>query len=178
MSRLLVLSTALLLVSVAFLEVTLSMPTVQGGVADPLTNGVEDQCVEIEDHYCTQFTGRAMTAYFPNPRGHKTFEQANKEFKDFIPLLQSGCHEKLGTLLCFIYFPFCESAYPSLRIYPCKEVCEDVTGNSSRCTALINQYAAADGWNDQLQCDISDIYKPRSSMQCAEGVAPIYPGKL
>ena len=103
MSRLLVLSAALLLVSVAFFEVTLSMPaTLEGGVADPLT-GKEDQCVEIpEDHYCTQFPGRANTAYFPNPRGHKTFEQADKEFKDFIPLLQSGCHEKLGTLLTFI----------------------------------------------------------------------------
>lgn len=173
MSRLLVLSAALLLVSVACFEVTLSMPTtVEGGVANPLTNNEDPECVELpEDHYCTMFDGRARTAYFPNPRGHKTFEQANKEFKDFIPLLQSGCHEKLGTLLCFVYFPFCESAYPSLRIYPCSETCENITANNSQCTALIKQI----GWNDALQCD-RNIYKPSSSMQCADGIAPVYPG--
>lgn len=174
MSRLLVLSAALLLVCVAFFEVTSSMPTtVEGGVANPLT-GNEDRCVELpEDHYCSQFIGRSKTTYFPNPRGHKTYEQANTEFTDFVPLLRSGCHEKLGTLLCFVYFPFCENAYPSQRIYPCSEVCDEITANNSQCTALVKQLA---DWNNALQCDLN-IYLPRSSMRCADGVAPVYPGK-
>lgn len=151
----------------------LSSNSVQGGVQNPLTNGAPE-CVTFSNHYCSQFNNRT-TAYFPNPRGHKTFEDADAEFSDFIPLLQSGCHEKLGTLLCFIYFPFCQTAYPSLRIYPCKEVCEEV--HASNCTTFINQFNR-DGWNDKLQCDLSDIYLPRSSMQCADGVAPLYPGRL
>ena len=152
-----------------------SMPLssdVHGGlITIPGGNEETSQCVNFTNHYCSQFENR-NTAYFPNLRGHKTVAEADKEFQDFIPLLQSGCHPKLGTLLCFIYFPFCEPSYPSLRIYPCKEVCDEV--HNSSCTALINQYA---GWNQQLQCD-RPHYLPRSSGQCSYGVAPHYPGKL
>ena len=174
MCRLLMLSrAALLLVFVGVLPEAIHCVPVSGGLIDVPGTNDGPQCVEFTNHYCNQFENRS-TAYFPNPRGHKTLEEAEKEFNDFIPLLQSGCHPKLGTLLCFIYFPFCESAYPALRIYPCKEVCEEVTRDDSQCTTLINQYA---GWNAQLQCNMP-YFKPKSSLQCADGIAPVYPGKF
>ena len=142
-----------------------SLNTIQG------ENNETSQCVGFTNHYCNQFEDR-REVYFPNLLGHNTVEEANRGFRDFIPLLQSGCHPKLGTLLCFIYFPTCASLYPSLRIYPCKEVCQEV--HNSSCTALVNQYAS---WNNQLQCDKSH-YLPSSSGQCADGVAPHYPGKF
>ena len=169
--RQLMLSTALLLfVAKTVLCLPVGDDVHHGGLINVPGDNEQPQCVQFSNHYCNQFENRSM-AYFPNPRGHKTLAEAEKEFADFIPLLQSGCHQKLGTLLCFIYFPFCESSYPSLRVYPCREVCDEV--NSSSCTTLINQYA---GWNDQLQCNLS-LYMPKSSMQCADGVAPVYPGK-
>ena len=99
----------------------------------------------------------------------RCMDEAKSEFNDFIPLLQSGCHEKLGTLLCFIYFPFCDSARPSIRIYPCNELCEEV--HNSPCTNLINSHGS--GWNTALQCNNS-IYRPISSNLCANGAAPDY----
>lgn len=165
----------LLLVFVGVLPGAIHSFPVSGGLIEVPGTGEQPQCVEFANHYCNQLeNSNRSTAYFPNPRGHKSFEEAEKEFKDFIPLLQSGCHAKLGTLLCFIYFPFCESAYPALRIYPCKELCEEVTGDDTQCTTLINQVA---GWNDQLQCNMPH-FKPKSSLQCADGVAPAYPGKF
>ena len=171
------LSAALLLIFVGVLpEAIHCMPVggdnvLTGGVMKPVKPDQGDRCVEFPDHYCSRAMN-SSTVYFPNPRGHETLEEAMAEFNDFIPLLQSGCHEKLGTLLCFIYFPFCTDAYPSLRVYPCKEACEEVTDKDGNCTELINQFA---GWNNQLQCD-SPHYLPSSSMNCADGVAPPYPG--
>ena len=158
---------------------TLASPVV-GGVLD-INLPSEETCVEFEgayaDHYCTRFNNR-RTALFPNPRKHKTIEEADKEFRDFIPLLQSGCHEKLGTLLCFMYFPFCQAPgqanLPDFKIYPCTEVCEDVTAPDSQCTAILNSYNVT--WNDALQCNRS-FYKSMGSTEgfgCASGAAPLY----
>ena len=164
---------ALLFVVIAPMA-TLASPVV-GGVLDLIGTGdpiCQNFTGRFANHYCTRFMDRT-TAFFPNPRGHKTFEEADKEFRDFIPLLRDGCHEKLGTLLCFIYFPFCQPSYPNLRIYPCKEVCEEVTHPNSSCTSIVNSYTT--GWNDQLQCQL-DLYKPGSSQQCVDGIAPIWAG--
>lgn len=169
MCRLLALSTAtLLLVAGVLPRPAIGGPIVNGGILDISPQG--DQCVEFTGHYCNRFNNRT-TAFFPNPRGHETLEEAAAEFAHFLPLftMQDGpCHEKLGTLLCFIYFPFCENAYPSVRIYPCQELCEEV--HNSSCTEIINSHAT---WNTQLQCNHS-VYKPRSSLNCADGVAPPY----
>ena len=173
------LSAALLLVFVGVLpEAIHCMPvgdddTFTGGVMKPVDQDQGPQCVELRDHYCSEVMNSSKV-FFPNPRGHETLEEAMSEFNDFIPLLTSGCHEKLGTLLCFIYFPFCTDSYPSWRVYPCKEVCKEVTDEKGECTELINQVA---GWNDQLQCDLPH-YLPKSSLRCADGVAPSYPGEF
>ena len=185
MCRLPMLSAALLLVFVGVLpEAIHCMPVgdddmFTGGVMNLVNPGKGLQChdVELRDHYCSRVmnsSGHSSKVFFPNPRGHETLEDAIREFNDFIPLLKSGCHEKLGTFLCFIYFPFCTDDYPSLRIYPCKEVCEDITDKDGECTRLVSQVA---GWNDQLECN-SPHYLPQSSLQCADGVAPSYPGKF
>lgn len=177
MCRRLVFSAALLLVSVGVLPKAIHcMPTAPSGdvyhggsvqvVATEPPNG---QCVAFSNHYCNQFENRSM-AYFPNPRGHQTPDAAAAEFNDFIPLLKSSCHPKLGTLLCFMYFPLCTSDYPDLKIYPCKETCQEV--HNSQCTKFLNDNGIE--WNNQLQCN-----KPhfKSGGLCANGIAPVYPGK-
>ena len=144
------------------------MATLVGGVLEgPLCKEFTGSFV---NHYCSHFNYRAV---FPNLRGHTTLEEAAAEFNDFIPLLRNGCHEKLGTFLCFIYFPFCLPYDPHGRIYPCKEVCEVVTGPDSDCTAILMSIFVS--WPEQLQCQQA-FYKPASSRWCVDGIAPTYPG--
>lgn len=162
-------SAALLLITGIFPQAAIGKPMDEGGIRPPISP-TPATCVPFTDHYCNRFEN-FNAAFFPNPRGHKTLDEAKSEFNDFIPLLQSGCHEKLGTLLCFIYFPFCDSARPSIRIYPCTELCEEV--HNSLCTNLINNHGS--GWNTALQCNNS-IYRPISSNLCANGAAPDYNG--
>lgn len=153
-----------------------------GGAADDGWHGgvmnVQDQgpgqCIDFTNHYCNQVQ-KSNKVYLPNPRGHTTLEKAIEEFNDFLPLLEQGCHPKVATLLCFLYFPFCAESHQEVRVYPCKEVCEEVTNEYSSCTALVNQ---AYGWNDQLNCTEPHFSKRVSSGQCAYGVAPPYPGKF
>ena len=147
------------------------------------------ECVEFTHYYCNRFN--YTTAFFPNPRGHLTYEDAAKEFNDFIPLLNNNCHPKLGTLLCFLYFPVCSSivqydqnrALVELGFFPCKELCEEV--HNSSCTDLIVQHLGF--WVSHLQCNFTDsrtgkeYYRNADSSsdaeKCINGVAPRY-GKL
>jgi len=161
------LSAALLLIFVGVLPKAIDCSPVDeyyhGGV---LNVPKAPECIVLTDHYCSQVLNYS-TVYLPNPRGHKTLDEAKKEFNDFIPLLQSGCHPKLATFLCFTYFPLCYDYGPNppIKIYPCKEVCEEVAGEDTNCTAIVDQY---NGWNDQLQCNKSH-FKPKSSRQCNNG---------
>lgn len=115
---------------------------------------IHDYCKSFDD-----FGGR--TVGFPNPRqvlggrdlvpapdtekgetwNSVYYANALKEFNEFVPLLSTQCSDKLGTLLCFFYFPFCaknEHSYSLIR--PCLSICEEVTQAASDCTAMMTQY--------------------------------------
>ena len=141
------------------------------------------ECVEFTHSYCNKFN--YSTAIFPNPRGHETPEKAAAEFGDFTALLNNnGCHPKLGTLLCFIYFPVCNKGNfnPENSLvegfYPCHELCQEV--HNSSCTEFITSTAGS--WAPHLQCDFTDeetrrsYYKPANSLpdptNCINGEAP------
>ena len=145
----------------------------------------EQRCVNFTHSYCNKFN--YSTAIFPNPRGHETPEEAASEFVDFIPLLNRDCHPKLGTLLCFIYFPVCNMSNFNSKnslvdgFYPCQELCQEV--HNSICTVhVIN--SPAKKWAPHLQCNFTDtatnksFYRPVSSQPfCINGIAPPYHGK-
>ena len=145
----------------------------------------ERQCVNFTHSYCSKFN--YSTAVFPNPRGHETIEEATQEFADFFALLNTDCDAKLGTLLCFIYFPVCnrDNFDPKKDLvdgfYPCRELCQQV--HNSRCTVhVIN--SPAKSWAPHLQCNFTDtatgkdFYKTISSQpSCINGEAPLYRGK-
>ena len=145
----------------------------------------ERECVAFTHSYCNKFN--YSTAIFPNPRGHETPEQAAAEFNDFNGLLSNGCHPKLGTLLCFIYFPVCNKGNFDPKndladgFYPCRELCQEV--HNSACTPLVTRFAGS--WAPHLQCNFTDngksFYKPALSLpnpiNCINGAAPPYDGK-
>ena len=141
-------------------------------------------CVQFTHPYCNKFN--YSTAIFPNPRGHETPEDAASEFADFNPLLLNDCHPKLGTLLCFIYFPVCNKDFFNPLVegfYPCRELCEDV--HDSTCTVLVTAHAGM--WAPHLQCNFTDkstgrIYYKQANVlphptNCVNGLAPRFGGK-
>lgn len=149
----------------------------------PASHGrVEKACVTFTHAYCNLFN--YSTAVFPNPRGHETPEKAAEEFADFNPLLSNNtCHPKLGTMLCFIYFPVCNQANynPEMRLvdgfFPCQELCNEV--HASICTDLIETHAGA--WAPHLQCNYTDrndrtYYRKANRLpnptNCINGIAP------
>lgn len=170
----------LLSVSIVFLVAT--SPCYGQSAADRS----ERECVAFTHSYCNKFN--YSLAIFPNPRGHETPEQAAAEFNDFNGLLSSGCHTKLGTLLCFIYFPVCNKGNFDPKndladgFYPCRELCQEV--HNSACTLLVTKFAGS--WAPHLQCNFTDsngksFYKPALSLpnpiNCINGAAPPYDGK-
>ena len=141
-------------------------------------NRDEKLCVEFTHPYCSQLN--YTHAIFPNPRGHESPEEAAIEFADFTRLLETNCHPKLGTLLCFFYFPYCNDVFFELNdeeFYPCKEVCEEV--HNSTCTSHVT--SAVKSWVQHLQCNYTnnrtgeEYYKKSDSEdKCINGVAPYY----
>ena len=143
---------------------------------------VERECVEFTHPYCSLFNYTMAT--FPNPRGHETPEDAAEEFNDFNVLLGSNaCHTKLGTLLCFLYFPVCNKANfdPERALadgfFPCQELCDEV--HASTCTDIIEDHVGA--WPPHLQCNYTDrenrsYYRRANKLlnptNCVNGVAP------
>ena len=113
----------------------------------------DKQCVTFENHYCNRFG--YTTTYFPNPRQQNLHlssteeykQNAIREFNDFFPLLETGCSSKLPILLCFFYFPLCEVGQCA---YPCRSLCEEVTGPDSECTKILNGLGF--DWPEQFNC--------------------------
>ena len=157
--------------------IMLVLPATQG---QTIPNRVDRECVEFTHPYCSRFN--YTTAVFPNPRGHKTPDEATSEFSDFTGLLQTNCHPKLGTLLCFLYFPVCnkfnyDSNTPLVDgFFPCHELCEEV--HNSTCTDSI--LASIGYWVPHLHCNFTDeesgkpYYKKASANGCINGAAPPY----
>ena len=151
-------------------------------------SNLKPQCVNFNHTYCNRFN--YSTAIFPNPRGHDTPEEAATEFRDFNTLLNQNdvCHTKLGTLLCFIYFPICNNAtyiegdLVDVGFFPCKELCQEVVNSS--CTNHILSFLSSESLPLHLQCNYTDesnrlYYKSEADAlpgrpNCINGVAPSY----
>lgn len=136
-------------------------------------------CTGFEHSYCSS-KFNYTTAIFPNPRGHETPEEAATEFSDFNTLLlNGGCHPKLGMLLCFIYFPVCNTtnfnpntALVDATFYPCSEACTEV--HNSECTQLVTS-SPAGGWAPHLQCNFTDKATGRRYYKQAQRFSSAFP---
>lgn len=124
--------------------------------------------------YCDSFN--YYGTLFPNPRqitildsviptdpaAREKFyrDEAFGEFSQFIPLLETGCHPKLPTLLCTFYFSLCyekedldqPGATEVFLVTPCKSLCEEVT---SACSGELANLGFQ--WAPQFNC--SPVHK-------------------
>ena len=140
----------------------------------PIIENTDRECTRFEHSYCNSQYGY-QHGLFPNHKG-QTAEQAAAELDHFAQLFNSGCSDKIGVFLCFTYFPLC---IPPTKdgtqliggaqleeVLPCKETCEEV--HKSECTEYVLNATRGTGWADHLSCN-QDIFKPKSSKQCATG---------
>lgn len=148
--------------------VSIQPPTTESLQQRPPPSVEQDHCVPFEHHYCSRF-GYNYTIS-PNPWARDlTLEQAGLEFDDFSRLFDSNCSNKLGTFLCFTYFPLCyeHSTGGEQRqlVLPCKETCEAV--HSSKCNDLILDSVGA--WGNHLQCSNFHTKQETENGNCADG---------
>lgn len=128
---------------------------------NPIRRGNEFTCRTFQHNYCNSFG--YYTTMSPNPRQTDLtlaspdlyIADAALEFSHFTRLLDSGCSDKLGTLLCFLYFPFCSIIPDSAAqevVFPCRSVCEEVTNVNSKCTEEMKKYNIS--WADHFNCSM------------------------
>ena len=111
------------------------------GSCEPITNVT--MCLHIN----------WSNASFPNIRGHNNQIEADKELKDFSPLVnhQLQCSNAAVHFLCSVYTPFCTALSNDGReVYlpPCKELCEHVRLS---CEHLFDNVTLK--WPEHLACD-------------------------
>lgn len=162
------------------LQTTSSAPSMSAPTA---TMGSNPQCVEYTHPYCKRFN--YTHAMFPNPRQRdlqlfsprlllpKDYENnAWSEFSHFFSLLDTECSAKLGTLLCFFYFPLCNPLKDPLKgdtVYPCRSLCEEVTKTGGECDRQLATISAQEGsttilsWKETLHFNCSH-YTYRSKL--------------
>ena len=132
----------------------------------PPTNE-QEQCVPFHHYYCSKF-GYNQTIS-PNPWARDlTLEQATREFSDFADLLRRNCSEKLGTFLCFTYFPLCYRqplAGARKLVLPCRETCDIV--HNSECNSLV--LGSVGEWGKHLQCTNFRTKAETENGNCAGG---------
>ncbi len=93
----------------------------------------------------------------PNPRGHLSYTQVNKELEDFEQLILSGCSSYLRHFLCAYYAPLCRDYLPvDLNILPCQELCLHVKKRCESLVLLTQHPDAPDNytWPEHLQCNL------------------------
>ena len=132
----------------------------------PVTPDVTHQCLNFTHPFCNSAGYR--TAQFPNGRG-QNFSAAAAEFSHFVRLLETGCSDKLGTLLCFYYFPFCQpqTLWQTQTVLPCRETCQEARNN---CENVLQEHGY--NWPTHLDCS-NDYFLPVSTMKCANGTLAV-----
>lgn len=147
------------------LEIALGAPRKRVTTVHLVRDEPSTMCVPFQHPYCSTF-GYNHTA-FPNPRQGSLDKikltdgptanystNAFKEFAEFAPLMDTGCSHKLGTLLCFFYFPLCNPPAQVegtlLTIRPCRSLCEEVTRDCAEALrAALAAYGLEDhGWEE------------------------------
>ena len=117
-------------------------------VSAAISQDPENECVTFNHHYCSRFG--YTTTLSPNPR-NLDVQLASVEFDHFLPLLNTECSDVLGTLLCFLYFPFCQTVGSKIEVvYPCREICEEVTNLDSKCTEELKRFNLT--WGPHFNC--------------------------
>ena len=122
---------------------------------------------------CINPSKRAL-ARFPNRR-NQFAKEAEKEFREFTKprpnrnIIDSRCSDKIGTLLCFFYFPLSTADQNfKLEVLPCRELCEEVRRD---CEGLFRDNGYP--WPDPLNCS-EDYFHPWSSGEiCINGTDPV-----
>lgn len=131
------------------------------------------QCLNFTHSFCN--SAGYSTALFPNNRG-QNFSEAAAEFAHFQRLLETRCSAKLGTLLCFYYFPFCDQGQwqsattwnQPKPILPCRETCQEARDS---CETLLREQGGL-SWPTQFNCS-KDYFLPASNMRCANGTLTV-----
>lgn len=168
----LVLSLLVSLTSISTADAVGSVPEPVGVYQRPPPIDEQEQCVPFHHHYCSKF-GYSQTIS-PNPWARDlTLEQATNEFSDFNDLLRRNCSDKLGTFLCFTYFPLCykqPSAGERRLILPCKETCEAV--HNSECNDLV--MGSVGEWGKHLQCSNFHTKTETENGNCADGQQKVW----
>ena len=89
---------------------------------------------------------------YPNSRSHQAQAEAYEELKDFDPLIQSKCSNKIVHFLCAIYAPVClyiDSSSPdSIVLGPCRSLCEYIR---SDCEPALTEVGYS--WPAHFDCD-------------------------
>lgn len=126
----------------------------------------QGKCVPFHHHYCSNFGYNYTISPNPWARG-LSLEQAASEFGDFNNLMRRNCSDKLGTLLCFTYFPLCYEKSPgNMRlILPCKETCNIV--HTSDCNDLV--LSSVGEWGKHLRCTNFHTKSETENGNCADG---------
>ena len=131
----------------------------------PVTPEVTHQCLNFTHPFCN--SAGYSTAQFPNNRD-QNFSAAAGEFSHFVLALKSGCSDKLGTLLCFYYFPFCQrTMWQTQPVLPCRETCQEARNN---CENVLRENGH--NWPIHLDCS-KDYFLPASSKKCANGTLAV-----
>ena len=109
------------------------------------------------DHVCKRLFSGTTRITVPNPLSagmggtpEEWFKQALLAFDPFnaaflnAALLNENqfCSDKIYTLLCFFYFPICaeDDRFPGgVSVFPCKDVCTEITREDSNCTRQLKQ---------------------------------------
>ena len=118
---------------------------------------------------CVSPSERAL-ARFPNRR-NQFAKEAEKEFGDFTRrnrnVIENGCSNKIGTLLCFFYFPLNVVDYNVFpEVLPCRELCEEVRRDCER-QFSDNGFP----WPEHLDCT-RDYFRPTGHGLCVNGTDP------
>lgn len=95
---------------------------------------------------------------FPNFRNHRTQAEAQRELRDFLPLINNNCSNAIVHFLCSIYAPYCDTDYPQLRLRTCKELCQHVRND---CEDNLNSFGYS--WPEHLNCNNSTLFPLNAS---------------
>ena len=107
-------------------------------------------CASLHSDYMTQFPNKDLI----------TQDEADIQFNTFAPALSSNCSSMLKVLLCTSHYPICTDG--SIRIYPCKHMCEQV---QQSCEPALLQHNVS--WPEFLQCS---NFPNKNETACADSM--------
>ena len=141
--------------ALAFLVSVISTTVQAASVVRPIDyyDGFTTRCVpstsvfkdEHKNHICKMLFPGFSFISVPNPwdagnsyNDSYTIERALNEFRIYSASFQRErfCSDKIYNLLCFFFFPPCsyDTKAKAIPVFPCRDICEEVTDESSECT--------------------------------------------